>query len=84
MHFNKIMYFCFLVSFISSCEHNIGSHSSKKEITIDLTSGTNMSAVLSPDGSSLALDLHGTLWILPSKGGEAKPITDKLRANNQR
>lgn len=37
-----------------------------------------MAIAISPDGKSLALDLQGTIWIMPSTGGMAKPVTDDL------
>jgi Tol biopolymer transport system component/imidazolonepropionase-like amidohydrolase len=47
-------------------------------IPVTLTEGTNMAAALSPDKGTLALDLQGTLWLLPIAGGEARAITDAL------
>ncbi len=41
-----------------------------------VTEGTNMAAALSPDGRQIAIDLQGSLWILPAAGGTAKRITD--------
>ena len=46
------------------------------EVTI--REGTNMAAVLSPDGSTLALDALGRIWVLPVEGGSARPLTDPL------
>ena len=46
------------------------------EVTI--REGTNMAAVLSPDGSTLALDVLGRIWVLPVEGGIARPLTDPL------
>ncbi|MFK7981064.1 MAG: TolB family protein [Saprospiraceae bacterium] len=48
--------------------------------TIELTvhEGTNMAATISPDKQTIAIDLQGRLWLLPTEGGEAKPITDKF------
>ena len=46
------------------------------EVTI--REGTNMAAVLSPDGSTLALDALGRIWVLPAEGGSARPLTDPL------
>ena len=43
--------------------------------TVVMTQGTNMAATLSPDEKYLALALQGVLWILPSSGGAATPIT---------
>ncbi|MEO9943832.1 amidohydrolase family protein [Paraglaciecola sp.] len=54
---------------------------SKKDITyknISLSQGTAMSVTVSPDGEWLAIDLQGSLWTLPSCGGEAKKITDSF------
>lgn len=35
-----------------------------------------MSVAVSPDGGTLAIDLQGSIWTLPSTGGAAKRITD--------
>lgn len=42
-----------------------------RQIDITLTEGTSMSAAVSPDRRSIAIDLLGSLWILPAHGGEA-------------
>lgn len=47
-------------------------------IDVKLRQGTNMAIALSPDKRSFAIDLQGTIWILPSTGGDAVPITDDL------
>jgi Tol biopolymer transport system component/imidazolonepropionase-like amidohydrolase len=49
-----------------------------KEIRLTLREGTNFAAALSPADSGFALDLHGTLWRVPSGGGAATPLTDGL------
>ncbi|MET0290455.1 MAG: amidohydrolase family protein [Pseudoxanthomonas sp.] len=43
---------------------------------IDVHEGTSMAVSVSPDGKWLAIDLQGGLWLLPSKGGTARRITD--------
>jgi len=43
---------------------------------IEVHQGTSMAVSASPDGKFLAIDLQGSLWILPAKGGKAKRITD--------
>lgn len=45
-------------------------------IKIDVHEGTSMSVSISPDGQRLAVDLQGSLWIIPAKGGQAVRITD--------
>ena len=35
-----------------------------------------MSVAVSPDGRRLAIDLQGSIWVLPSSGGAATRITD--------
>ena len=45
---------------------------------IKVGEGTSYAVATSPDGETLALDLQGRLWILPSAGGEAKAITDGI------
>src|SRR6185503_9257485 len=49
-----------------------------REITLTLTEGTSMSAAVSPDRRSIAIDLLGSLWILPIRGGAARRITPDL------
>jgi Tol biopolymer transport system component/imidazolonepropionase-like amidohydrolase len=49
-----------------------------REINLTLTEGTSMSAAVSPDRRSIAIDLLGSLWVLPIRGGEAKRITPEL------
>jgi Tol biopolymer transport system component len=45
-------------------------------IPIVVHEGTSMAVSVSPDGRWLAVDLQGSLWIVPSTGGRAKRITD--------
>ena len=47
-----------------------------KVFDIKVTEGTSMSVAVSPDGRTLAIDLQGSLWTLPTTGGEARRITD--------
>ena len=43
---------------------------------IKVKEGTSMAVAVSPDGRTLVIDLQGSLWTLPSTGGEARRITD--------
>ena len=45
-------------------------------IDVTVHEGTSMSVSVSPDGRTLAMDLQGSIWTLPSTGGAAKRITD--------
>ncbi len=47
-------------------------------IEVTLTEGTNIAAALSPDGTVLAFDLVGRIWVMPVTGGRAVPITDPV------
>ena len=47
-------------------------------VKVTLTEGTNMAAALSPDQELLALDLQGTIWVMPVEGGLATPISDEF------
>src|SRR3989442_7668776 len=49
-----------------------------KSALIDVTvhEGTSMSVGVSPDGRTLAIDMQGSIWTLPSSGGTATRITD--------
>src|SRR5262245_54863716 len=46
------------------------------KIDVTVHEGTSMSVGVSPDGKTLAIDLQGSIWTLPSTGGTAKRITD--------
>jgi len=45
-------------------------------IDVTVHEGTSMSVAVSPDGRTLAIDLQGSIWTLPSTGGTATRITD--------
>src|SRR5215207_5820787 len=45
--------------------------------------GTWISLDVSPDGQTIVFELLGDLYILPVKGGEAKPITSGLPFDSQ-
>ncbi|MEM9676054.1 MAG: DPP IV N-terminal domain-containing protein [Bacteroidota bacterium] len=47
-------------------------------VEVVLQEGTNMAVALSPDKQTMALDVQGTIWLLPVDGGTATPITDPL------
>ncbi len=55
-----------------------GSPEAPAAATIEVTlhQGTNMAAALSPDGTTLALDLVGRIWTVPAAGGSATALTD--------
>jgi Tol biopolymer transport system component len=44
------------------------------EVTVH--EGTSMSVGVSPDGRTLAIDMQGSIWTLPSSGGTATRISD--------
>jgi Tol biopolymer transport system component len=46
-----------------------------EERIADIRQGTNLSAALAPDGSTLVVDLLEQLWSLPARGGGAVPLT---------
>ncbi|HEX4106156.1 MAG TPA: hypothetical protein VHX92_07985, partial [Rhizomicrobium sp.] len=43
---------------------------------ITVHEGTSMQVSVSPDGKMLAMDLQGSIYVLPVAGGEAKRVTD--------
>jgi len=45
-------------------------------VTVTVNEGTSMSVAVSPDGQTLAMDLQGSIWVVPATGGEARRITD--------
>lgn len=46
------------------------------ERTLSLSEGTNFAVAVAPDGSEIAFDLFGILWIVPVAGGDARRLTD--------
>ena len=43
-----------------------------------MTEGTNIAATVSPDQTTIVVDLQGSLWAIPFRGGAAKQLTDPL------
>ena len=72
----------FICSGVAFCpSSSLHGQALDSDIDINLTEGTGMAAVASPDRRSIAIDLLGALWVLPIGGGEAKRVTpDTLEA----
>ena len=69
----KILFLSLVLTFslfITSCKND--------GIDITVSEGTNMAATLSPDKSTLAIALQGTIWTIPAEGGKAKSVTDEM------
>jgi Tol biopolymer transport system component len=45
-------------------------------IDVSVNEGTSMAVSVSPDGKMLAVDLQGSIWVMPATGGPLKRITD--------
>lgn len=56
--------------FISSCKNDT--------IEVTVSEGTNMAIALSPDNSTIAMALQGTIWTISADGGKAASITDEM------
>src|SRR4051812_42738021 len=56
----------------------IAATTALRQTTVTMKKVTNVAATLSPDNSTLILDLHGTLHRVPANGGTAVAITDPL------
>ncbi|HET7086250.1 MAG TPA: amidohydrolase family protein [Rhizomicrobium sp.] len=60
-----------------------GAAPEAKHITITVDEGTSMAVSVSPDGKLLAMDLQGSIWVMPAQGGEAHRITDLFNDAHQ-
>jgi Tol biopolymer transport system component len=49
-----------------------------RQVDVTITQGTSMAAAASPDRRSIAIDLLGSIWLVPFDGGNAKRITPAL------
>ena len=49
-----------------------------RTIEVTISEGTNVAVALSPDESTLALDLLGRIWVMPAGGGAARALTDPV------
>src|SRR5678815_5502587 len=57
--------------------------SSTSLVDVIVHEGTSMAVAVSPDRSTLVIDLQGGLWTLPVGGGTAKRITDEYNDARQ-
>ena len=55
----------------------------RKTVTVTVDEGTSMSVAVSPDGKMLAMDLQGSIWVMPAAGGPARRITDLFNDAHQ-
>ncbi|MGQ0643639.1 MAG: amidohydrolase family protein [Gemmatimonadaceae bacterium] len=55
----------------------------REPTSITVREGTSMAVTVSPDGRMLAIDLQGSIWTLPARGGTAKRITDEYNDARQ-
>lgn len=62
---------CLALLLCCSCALNL----SAEERVADIRQGTDLSVAISPDGTTLVVELLGQLWSLPAAGGAATPLT---------
>jgi len=70
-----LLVFFSVVAALSVAAH-AGTPSEAAPIDVLVHEGTSMAVAVSPDGHTLAMDLQGSIWLLPATGGLATRITD--------
>ncbi len=70
-----------IVGVLVICQVVLGQTLDSRQITV--RQGTNMALALAPDAKSLALDLQGTIYTIPSQGGTAQALTDGMGDDRQ-
>ena len=68
----------FVISLLLSVSVVAAQPASSRRVEVTLNEGTSMAIALSPDGTTLAIDLLGALWTVSVVGGPARRITDEL------
>ena len=69
--------------FYSPQRHKEHRGGTEKTINIETREGTNLAFDISRDGKSIVFDLLGQLWLLPSSGGAARPITNAVHDTSE-
>lgn len=70
------------ISFVSRLSAQQLPIKAVRQISFTATEGSNMDIDVSPDGKTLAFDLLGDLYIVPSNGGKALQITRGMAVNS--
>jgi len=60
-----------------------GAQEVDKVFSVSVQEGTNMAAAVSPDGKMIAIDIQGTIGVLPIAGGNVKLLTDGMGDERQ-
>ena len=67
---------------LSTC-NVLSADNGEERAEVTVREGTSMSVAISPDGRRLAIDLQGSIWTLPARGGRAQRITDAFNDARQ-
>ena len=67
-----------IVLLVGLAAHQGVADSSSAVSTVAVTEATNAAAALSPDHSTIVMDVQGVLWSIPFSGGSGTQLTDAL------
>ncbi|VEL96680.1 WD40 repeat protein [Alteromonas sp. 76-1] len=74
---SRVLKLCSALLTASICTSYVSAKNNPPDYDyVSVHEGTALSVSLSPDASTLAIDLQGSLWTLPAEGGDAKRLTD--------